>query len=80
MQKVEDEMNMPASNVKLPYLCNDKCAGDPGCVKPKTLKLVFAAFSAKQAALRRKSKDWSAQSQNNLSGCSEFPADCCFPK
>ena len=36
-------------------------------VKTKTIKLVFVSFSDKHAALRRKSKDWLARNQDNVS-------------
>ena len=39
----------------------------PDWVKPKSIKLVFVAFSAKHPALRRKSKDWLAGNQDNAS-------------
>ena len=39
----------------------------PGQVKEKTMKLAFVGFSAMHAALRRKSKDWLAQNQVNVS-------------
>ena len=32
-----------------------------------TIKLVFVASPLKQAALRRKSKDWLARNENNVS-------------
>ena len=38
----------------------------PGQVKPKT-KIGICCFSAKHAALRRKSKDWLARNQDNVS-------------
>jgi len=38
----------------------------PGRVKPKT-KIGICCFFAKHAALRRKSKDWLAQNQDNVS-------------
>ena len=37
---------------------------EPRSVKPKTIKLVFVAS---HAALRRKSRDWLARNQNNVS-------------
>jgi hypothetical protein len=37
----------------------------PDRVKPKTIKLVFVA--SPHAALRRKSKDWLARNQDNVS-------------
>ena len=36
-------------------------------VKLKTIKLVFFGITPKQPALRRKSKDWLAQNQDNVS-------------
>jgi hypothetical protein len=41
---------------------------EPGRVKPKTIyNIGISCFSAKHAALRRKSKDWLARNQNNVS-------------
>ena len=41
---------------------------EPGRVKPKTIyNIGICCFSAKHAALRRKSKDWLARNQNNVS-------------
>jgi hypothetical protein len=34
--------------------------------QPKDFKIGMCTFSAKHAALRRKSKDWSARNQNNV--------------
>ena len=39
---------------------------EPDRIKPKTVKLEFC-FSAKHATLRRKSKDWLARNQDNVS-------------
>jgi hypothetical protein len=40
----------------------------PDRVKPKTiLKIGFCCFSAKHTSLRRKSKDWLARNQDNVS-------------
>ena len=41
---------------------------DPWPGQSKDFKIGICCFSAKLAALRSKSKDWSAQSQNNVSG------------
>jgi len=46
-------------------------------VKPKT-KVGIYCFSAKHAALRRKSKDWLDRNQDNVSEWSDLPADYCF--
>jgi hypothetical protein len=35
-------------------------------------KIIICCFSAKHAALRRKSKDWLAHNQNNVSGWSNM--------
>ena len=45
---------------------------EPRSVKPKTIKLVFVASPLKHAALRRKSKDWLALNQNNVSKWSDM--------
>jgi hypothetical protein len=36
-------------------------------VDPKTIQIDICCFSGKHAALRRKSKDWSARNQDNVS-------------
>jgi hypothetical protein len=48
---------------------------EPRFGQTKDYYIGMCCFSAKQAALRRKSKDWLAQNQNN-STC--LSADCCF--
>jgi len=40
---------------------------DPRSGQTKDYKIGINCFSAKQAALRRKSKDWLAQNQDNVS-------------
>ena len=40
---------------------------EPRLGKTKDYEIGICCFSAKQPALRRKSKDWSAQNQNNVS-------------
>ena len=40
---------------------------DPHLSQTKDIKISICCFSAKHAASRSKSKDWSAQSQNNMS-------------
>jgi hypothetical protein len=45
---------------------------EPRSGQTKVYKIGICCFSAKHAALRRKSKDWLARNQNNVS------ADCCF--
>jgi hypothetical protein len=40
--------------------------------KPKEYKIDSCYFSAKHAALRRKSKDWLARTQNNVSKWSNY--------
>ena len=45
----------------------------------KDYKIGMCCFSAKHAALRRKSKDWLARNQNNVSKWNDMlPTDCCF--
>ena len=42
-------------------------------------KIGICCFSAKHVALRRKSKDWLARNQNNVSSeATCLPVDCCF--
>jgi hypothetical protein len=38
----------------------------------KNYEIGICCFSAKHAALRRKSKDWLARNQNNVSECSDM--------
>jgi hypothetical protein len=40
---------------------------EPGSCQTKDGKISICCFSPKHAALRRKSKDWLAQNQNNMS-------------
>ena len=52
---------------------------EPRSGQTKDYKIGVCCFSAKHAALRRKSKDWLARNQNNVSEWSDMsPADCCF--
>jgi hypothetical protein len=46
----------------------------------KDYKLVFVAYNAKHAELRRLSKDWLARNQAIMcpSGATCISADCCF--
>ena len=47
----------------------------------QTYDCMNGCFSAKHAALRRKSKDWLARNHNNVSECRGatcLPPDCCF--
>jgi hypothetical protein len=47
--------------------------------KTKDYKIGICCFSAKHTALRRKSKDWLAQNQNNVSKWSDMSIrSCCF--
>ena len=43
------------------------CGFKPRSGYPKNIKLVLVAFPLKNAALRRKSKDWLARNQDNVS-------------
>ena len=45
----------------------------------KDYKISICCFSTKYVALKRKSKDWLAQNQDNVSEWSEcLSEDCCF--
>ena len=44
----------------------------PDWVKPKTYSIGICCFSAKHAALRRKSKDWLVRNRNNVSKWSDM--------
>ena len=46
---------------------------EPRAGKTKDYKIGICCFSAKHAALRRKSKDWLARNQNNVSEWSNMP-------
>jgi hypothetical protein len=43
------------------------CGFEPRSGQPKDFKIGICCFSAKHAALRRKSKDWLSRNQNNVS-------------
>ena len=45
---------------------------EPRSGQTKDYKISICCFSAKHAALRRKSKDWLARNQNNVSGWSNM--------
>jgi hypothetical protein len=45
---------------------------EPRSGQTKDYNIVICCFSGKQAALRRKSKDWLAQNQNNVSEWSDM--------
>ena len=45
---------------------------EPRSDQTKDFKIGNCCFSAKQAALRRKCKDWLAQNQNNVSELSDM--------
>ena len=45
---------------------------EPRSGQTKDYKIGICCFSAKHAALRRKSKDWLAQNQNNVSKWSDM--------
>ena len=47
-------------------------AVDRGSGQTKDYKIGICCFSAKHAALRRKSKDWLARNQNNVSEWSDM--------
>ena len=49
---------------------------EPRSGQTKDFKIGICCFSAKHAALRRKSKDWVAR--NRPSGATCLYADCCF--
>jgi hypothetical protein len=55
------------------------CGFEPRSGQTKDYKISICWFSSKHAALRRKSKDWLARNQNNVSEWSNMSiADCCF--
>jgi hypothetical protein len=47
---------------------------EPWSGQTKDYEIGICSFSAKHAALRRKSKDWSARNQNNVSEWSNMSA------
>ena len=53
---------------------------EPRSGQTKDYKIGICFFSAKHVALRRKSKDWLARNQGNVSewGDMLIRADCCF--
>jgi hypothetical protein len=55
------------------------CGFEPRSGQAKDYKIGSCCFSTKHAALRRKSKDWLARNQSNVSsGATCLSADCCF--
>jgi hypothetical protein len=48
------------------------CGFEPRSGQTKDYKIGIRCFSAKHAALRRKSKDWLARNQNNVSKWSDM--------
>ena len=48
------------------------CGYEPRSCQSKEYKIGICCFSAKNAALRRKSKDWLARNQNNVSEWSDI--------
>ena len=48
------------------------CGFEPRSGQTKEYKIGICCFSAKNAALRRKSKDWMARNQNNVSEWSDI--------
>ena len=52
---------------------------EPRSSQTKDCKIGICYFFAKPTALRRKSKDWLAQNQDNVSEWNEgLSVDCCF--
>ena len=51
---------------------------EPRSGQTKNYEIGICYFSAKNTALRRKSKAWSAWNQNNVVRVEQKPADCCF--
>ena len=49
-----------------------ECGFEPRLDQTKDYKIGICCFSAKHAALRRKSKDWSARNQDNVSEWSDM--------
>jgi hypothetical protein len=49
-----------------------ECGYDPRSDQTKEYKIGICCFSAKNASLRRKSKDWMARNQNNVSEWSDI--------
>ena len=45
---------------------------EPRSIQTKDYTIGICCFYAKHAALRRKSKDWLARNQNNVSECSDM--------
>jgi hypothetical protein len=52
------------------------CGFEPRSGQTKDYTIVMCCFSAKHAALRRKSKDWLARNQNNVSEWSDISTRC----
>ena len=52
------------------------CGYEPRSCQTKEYKIGICCFSTKNAALRRKSKDWLARNQNNVSEWSDISTHC----
>ena len=51
---------------------------EPRSGQTKDYKIGICCFSAKHTALKRKSRDWLAWNQDNVSEWDDMSADCCF--
>jgi hypothetical protein len=51
---------------------------EPQSGQTKDYEIGIGCFSAKHSALRRKSKDWLAQNQNNVSEWSDMSTEHCY--
>ena len=52
------------------------CGFEPQSCQTKEYKIGICCFSAKNTALRRKSKDWLGRNQNNVSEWSDISTQC----
>ena len=65
--------------VSMPTSSAGDCGFEPRSGQTKDYKIGICFFSAKHAALRRKSKDWLARNRDNVSEWATcLSADCCF--
>ena len=64
--------------VKVSVLASSAIDGgyELGSCQTKEYEIGICCFSAKNAALRRKSKDWLARNQNNVSEWSDISTRC----
>jgi hypothetical protein len=74
-----EQLNIGGVMVSMLTLSAVYCGFEPWLGQTKDYKIGICSLSFKYKALRRKSKDWLARNQNNVSsGVTCLSTDCCF--